>query len=190
MIDRIVVSRWILICALGVAGCDGVGDATRMADKSAEISANAVAEQARAALLERDLAFGDAVAERGLAEAYRLFLAEDAVQLPDGDWPLRGRDAIYGQILDATQDSNFALSWKPGAAEVSVAGDLGYTWGTYWLELIDEEGTPMVVEGNYVNVWRKSADDIWEVVVDISNQIGADYAEADGDEAVSDPDIE
>jgi len=196
MIDRIVVSRWILICALGVASCDGVGDGARMSAKPAESPVDTGAEQARTGLLARDLAFGNTVAERGLAEAYRLFLAEDAVQLPDGDWPLRGRDAIYEQILAATQgseDSNFALSWKPEAAEVSAAGDLGYTWGTYWLELVDEDGDPAVVEGNYVNVWRKSAGGVWEVIVDISNQIAVDYGATainDSNAPVANPDIE
>jgi ketosteroid isomerase-like protein len=126
-------------------------------------------------LLERDLEFANTVAQSGLAEAYRLFLADDAVQLPDGDWPVRGRNTIYRQIQEATEDSEFLLSWKPEVAEVSVSGDLGYTWGTYWLEVPDEEGEPLVIEGNYLNVWRKSADNVWEVVVDISNQIATDY---------------
>jgi ketosteroid isomerase-like protein len=171
MTYRRVVSPLILILLLGLAGCDSVEDAASTADKPADRAG----ERARTSLLERDLEFANAVAERGLAEAYRLFLAEDAVQLPDGDWPVRGRKTIYQQIQDATQDSDFLLSWKPVAAEVSVSGDLGYTWGTYWLESLDETDEPLVIEGNYLNVWRKSADDVWEVVVDISNQIATDY---------------
>ncbi|TDJ43059.1 MAG: DUF4440 domain-containing protein [Gammaproteobacteria bacterium] len=171
MTDRIVVFPLYLIILLGLAGCDGYGDAA----KKAGISVAGGGEQARTSLLERDLEFANTVAQSGLAEAYRLYLAEDAVQLPDGDWPLQGRNTIYQQIRNATQDSDFSLSWKPAAAEVSVSGDLGYTWGTYWLETVDETGELLVLEGNYLNVWRKSADDVWEVVVDISNQITTDY---------------
>jgi ketosteroid isomerase-like protein len=171
MNDRIVVFSLYLIILLGLAGCDGSSEIA----KKAGISVDGTLEQARTSLLERDLDFANTVAQSGLAEAYRLYLAEDAVQLPDGDWPVRGRKTIYQQIQDATQDSDFLLSWKPVAAEVSVSGDLGYTWGTYWLETLDETGEPLVIEGNYLNVWRKSADDVWEVVVDISNQITTDY---------------
>jgi ketosteroid isomerase-like protein len=175
MIERNIIFPLALVCALGLSGCDGLSDAAKTSAGSAAHSQGAGAEQARTSLLERDLAFGNAVAEFGLAEAYRLFLAEDAVQLPDGDRPLQGRTAIYEQIIDATRDSDFLLSWRPEVAEVSLSGDLGYTWGTYWLELLDEEGNPVVLDGNYVNVWRKSATGVWEVIVDISNQIATDY---------------
>jgi ketosteroid isomerase-like protein len=171
MTDRIVVFPLYLVILLGLAGCDGYSDAA----KKAGISVDGGGEQARTSLLERELEFANTVAQSGLAEAYRLFLADDAVQLPDGDWPVRGRNTIYRQIQEATEDSEFLLSWKPEVAEVSVSGDLGYTWGTYWLEVPDEEGEPLVIEGNYLNVWRKSADNVWEVVVDISNQIATDY---------------
>jgi len=165
----------LLTFALCIGGCDGSGGTAKQAKNAADNSAGIVDDQARVSLLERDLAFGNAVAEFGLAEAYSLFLADDAVQLPDGDWPLRGRQIIYEQIKEATGDSDFLLSWKPEVAEVSVSGDLGYTWGTYWLELLDEDDNPLLIEGNYVNVWRKSSDDVWEVIVDISNQIATDY---------------
>jgi ketosteroid isomerase-like protein len=187
MNNRIFVPL-ILLLVVGVTGCDGIDEAV-----TAGNSTNKVAEQARNGLLERDLEFGNAVADYGLAEAYRQFLAEDAVQLPDGDWPVQGRNTIYQQIKDVTKDSDFLLSWKPEVAEVSVSGDLGYTWGTYWLELTDETGEALIIEGNYLNVWRKSADNVWEVVVDISNQISTDYVataivEPDAQDVV--PDIE
>ena len=175
MIERKVLFPLILVSALGLAACDGSSEATKMSTGSPLLATDVKTEMARSALLERDLEFGNAVAELGLAEAYRLFLAKDAVQLPDGDRPVQGRNIIYEQIKEATRDSDFSLSWTPEVAEVSISGDLGYTWGAYWLELIDEEGNPVVLEGNYVNVWRKSADDVWEVIVDISNQIAADY---------------
>ena len=171
MTFRHVASPLILILLLGLAGCDSIEDAANTADQSADRTG----ELARTSLLGRDLEFGNAVEEKGLAEAYRLFLAEDAVQLPDGDWPVRGRNTIYQQIREATTDSDFALSWKPEVAEVSASGDLGYTWGIFTLEMPDEEDNLQVIEGNYLNVWRKSAEGVWEVVVDISNQIATDY---------------
>ena len=175
MIERNVLFPLILVSALGLAGCDGPSEAAKMSTGSPRLATDLETEQARSSLLERDLEFGSAVAELGLAEAYRIFLAKDAVQLPDGDRPVQGRDIIYEQIKEATRDSDFSLSWRPEVAEVSISGDLGYTWGTYWLELIDEAGNPVELEGNYVNVWRRSADDVWEVIVDISNQITVDY---------------
>ena len=193
MSKRILDASLLLTFALCIGGCDGSGGTVKQAKNAADNSAGIVDDQARVSLLERDLAFGNAVAEFGLAEAYSLFLADDAVQLPDGDWPLRGRKIIYEQIKEATGDSDFLLSWKPEVAEVSVSGDLGYTWGTYWLELLDEDDNPLLIEGNYVNVWRKSSDDVWEVIVDISNQIATDYiptAVIDLDDSAMGPELD
>ncbi|MDP6436106.1 MAG: DUF4440 domain-containing protein [Gammaproteobacteria bacterium] len=138
----------------------------------------------RASLIQADLDFGDTALQQGLAPAYLQFLADDAVQLPDGDLPIEGRDAIYENILLATEDGSFSLSWEPVAAEVSASGDLGYTWGGYRFEAQDESGQPVSYEGKYANFWRKSAKGRWQIVLDISNQNQVAY------EFYGDPDFD
>ncbi len=152
-----------------VAACDGQVSGGTAKPRTIDLDAE------RASLIQADLDFGDTAGEQGLAPAYLQFLAIDAVQLPDGDLPIEGRDAIYENILLATKNDNFSLSWEPVAAEVSNSGDSGYTWGGYRLETQDETGQPLSYGGKYANFWRKSAEGRWEIVLDISNQNQVDY---------------
>jgi ketosteroid isomerase-like protein len=85
--------------------------------------------------------------------------------------PIEGRDNIYANFADfADQNANASLSWELEGADVAASGDLGYTWGTYFYIGPDEVGEEDLIEGNYVNIWRKSAAGNWEVIVDIENR--------------------
>ena len=50
-------------------------------------------------LLETDRAFAEAAFTDGAPAAFRQYLAEDALELPDGDLPLAGREQIYAAML-------------------------------------------------------------------------------------------
>ncbi len=131
-------------------------------------------EQERESLLQQDLRFADVAYEEGVAEAYRRFMAEDAIQLPDGGLAIGGRDAIYADMLAITDGVEFSLTWEPLEVEVAASGDLGYTWGIYYYESLDEIGAPFVAEGKYVYLWRKN-EGRWELILDITNQTEPDY---------------
>jgi ketosteroid isomerase-like protein len=126
-------------------------------------------EQERENLLQQDLRFAEAAYTEGVAEAYRRFMAKDAIQLPDGGLAIGGRDEIYADMLAITDGVDFSLTWEPLEVEVAASGDLGFTWGIYYYESLDELGAPFVAEGKYVYLWRKNADR-WELILDISNQ--------------------
>jgi ketosteroid isomerase-like protein len=122
------------------------------------------------ALLERDAEFAAMALGQGVAVAYQEFLADDAVQLPDGGFPIGGREAIYENILASIDDDQVNLTWEALDGAVSASGDIGYTWGNYYFETMDEQSQWFGTEGKYVNIWRKSAAGVWKVVLDISNQ--------------------
>lgn len=132
------------------------------------------AGDAREQLLEADYAFSALALEAGIEAAYGAYLADDAVQLPDGGLPLSGKDSIMANLIASAADTEFALSWEPVAAVVSAGGDLGYTWGNYFLESVDEDGRIFTAEGKYANVWRRNPGG-WKVILDISNQNEAPY---------------
>ena len=115
-------------------------------------------------LLQVDKDFAKASEAKGAAEAFALFLAEDAMQLPGGAHPLFGRKAIVENM-----GSGYLLKWEPKKAEVAKSGELGWTWGTYELHTKDADGKPTVRYGKYVNVWRKQKDGRWKVIVDLGN---------------------
>ena len=64
--------------------------------------------------------------------------------------------------------------------EVAGSGEIGFTWGIYYLEAIDELGAPFVAEGKYVFLWRKN-EDRWEVILDITNQTEPYYENLETD---------
>lgn len=133
-------------------------------------------EQARESLLLQDMRFSQVAYEEGIVEAYRRFMAEDAIQLPDGGQAIGGRDAIYEEMNALTEGMDFAISWEPLEVEVAASGELGYTWGIYYYEALDELGAPYVAEGKYVYLWRNNAGR-WELILDMTNQTEPVYEE-------------
>lgn len=144
----------------------------------------------RSELLAADRAFAALAVEAGIEAAYEAYLAPDAVQLPDGGQPRAGKPAIMRNVAEAAAANSFTLSWEPEDARVGSGGDLGYTWGRYYLEGEDDAGRLFDAEGKYANVWQRDAKGEWRVVLDISNQnemlLGAEF-ELDGylDETVA-----
>ena len=116
------------------------------------------------ALLNTDVEFAKASVAKGAAEAFALYLADDAMQMPAGGNPVVGKKAVL-----AGMGSGYVLSWEPKKAEVAKSGELGWTWGTYELHTKDAEGKLVVRYGKYVNVWRKQKDGTWKVILDMGN---------------------
>lgn len=119
-------------------------------------------------LLQTDRDFAAASSQYGPAEAFRMYLHENATMFSAGSHPTQGRESIYQRMRST--DGNYELSWTPRAGEVSNSGDMGWTWGEYTVTGFDPEGEQEISYGKYVNVWRKSATGDWKVIVDIGNE--------------------
>ena len=102
----------------------------------------------------------------GVANAFREFAAPEALQLPMGEAPIHGREAIFRAMSDFLPGE---LHWRPVGADLARSGDLGYTWGTYEFRPRDAEGQTATRHGKYVTVWTKQPDGSWKFVVDIGN---------------------
>jgi ketosteroid isomerase-like protein len=122
------------------------------------------AEQQR--LLATDREFAQASIGHGSAEAFRLYLAEDALMLPAGGTPITGRESIYERMSSGPTS---LLTWEPQRAEVARSGELGWTWGTYEVRPAGNLNADPVAYGKYVNVWRTQSDGSWKVIVDAGN---------------------
>jgi ketosteroid isomerase-like protein len=109
-------------------------------------------------VVEAERAFSRLSVERGTKAAFLANLAADAVVFTPGPTAAR---AYY----DSEPDVGSRLSWKPGYAEISRAGDLGFTTGLYTSTRADGE----MRFGHYASVWRKQADGRWKVVADGGN---------------------
>jgi ketosteroid isomerase-like protein len=139
-----------------------------LAEISAGVGAPAAGpEAARAELLETDARFSKMSVSRGVPAAFLAFMDDDAVILPPGLAPIRGRDAIAAYYEKTPPGT--VLEWKPLATDVSSGEDLGYTYGTYELRGTDTQGKPVTRSGKYVSVWRKQPDDSWKWTLDMGN---------------------
>jgi ketosteroid isomerase-like protein len=58
------------------------------------------------------------------------------------------------------------LGWEPAVADVSDAGDLGYTTGPWWYSA-EGAGVEPNVFGEYVSVWKRSPEGPWRVAIDV-----------------------
>lgn len=123
------------------------------------------ADEQRAQLLEADRAFARATAERGV-EGFQSFLAEDAGTLRPDQPILRGREAHAELWRDLLEDPLRRIAWEPELAEVSAAGDMGFTVGRYEITEETATGERVVATGHYVTIWRKQRDGSWKVVFD------------------------
>lgn len=108
-------------------------------------------------LVEAERDFSKTSEKKGIREAFLAFLATDALLFRPN--AVNGRQYINDQPEDLGQ-----LTWTPLFAEVSAAGDLGYTTGPYEYR---PAASDQVGHGHYVSVWRKQPHGKWRVVMDV-----------------------
>ncbi len=78
----------------------------------------------------------------------------------EGNLPYIGKQAA----LEALSKTKGQIVWQPIGGDVSRAGDLGYTHGTY--ELTDDKNS--IERGSYVRIWQKQGG-VWRIVMDVIN---------------------
>jgi ketosteroid isomerase-like protein len=111
--------------------------------------------------------FMKAAAEEGSA-GYMSYYADDAVEVPNGGPLIQGKVNI-AKGMGFLDDKNNSLTWVPVGADISAAGDLGYTYGTFEFRSKDKDGKVVVDHGKYTSIWKKQKDHSWKVVLDMGN---------------------
>jgi ketosteroid isomerase-like protein len=114
-------------------------------------------EPAFNSLVAAERAFARSAAELGTRDAFLANLADDAILF-------RPR-ATNGKQFLATQPATAGLlAWEPVFADVSHAGDLGFTTGP-WTYSPDPAADP-AAHGQYFTVWKLQPDGAWKVAID------------------------
>jgi ketosteroid isomerase-like protein len=111
------------------------------------------------AVVAAERAFARAAAEKGFKASFLEYLADDALMMMPTPRP--AKESLRGQ-----PESPMSLSWYPVHADVSRAGDLGYTTGPFERRAAGPDD-PNVGHGFYVSVWRKQPDGSFRVVFDL-----------------------
>lgn len=117
-----------------------------------------VRKQNRQALVQMERDFAKAAATKGTRDAFLEFLAEDGILFQPG--PVNGR-----KFWTERQPRKGLLSWEPIFADVSRAGDLGYTTGPWEFRPNRADDQP-VAFGQYFTIWKKQNDGSWKFVLD------------------------
>jgi ketosteroid isomerase-like protein len=120
----------------------------------------------RAALMtmvEAERAFAATSVQKGLRASFLQYFAPNCIGFyPEpANAPQRLRSRPAPAVLPAT-----VLNWYPVYADISQAGDMGYTTGP--ATFTDNRKQPATTSYNYYfSVWKKQKDGSWKVVMDI-----------------------
>ncbi|MCA1633815.1 MAG: nuclear transport factor 2 family protein [Acidobacteria bacterium] len=112
------------------------------------------------ALVETERAFSRASTEKGMKGAFLSFAADDGL--------LFRRTAVNAKELwrQTTPAPTGLLTWQPAYADISRAGDLGYTTGP-WEFRAKPTDRDAAGHGHFVTVWRRQADGTFKFALDI-----------------------
>jgi ketosteroid isomerase-like protein len=121
----------------------------------------------RTTLLNADRSWNDASLRKGYYRSRMDFVADDGIELNEGDMPLPGKQAITDYALNhSADDSTQKLQWVALKAEVSSSGELDYTYGSYSVQTKTKDGKDTTNYGAYLTVWKRQPDGLWKFLVD------------------------
>ena len=119
----------------------------------------------RSDLLKADMAFSAMSEEKGRNAAFIAYAADDATLLRPYSMPVTGKDSII-RMLANHPDTARKLTWIPISSDVAHSGEIGFTYGTYSLQIKDGPKE----EGTYCTVWHKDTAKNWKFILDTGNE--------------------
>ena len=121
-----------------------------------------IKEQWKQEIRETEASFATMLNEKGLHEAFVAYASEDATIMRENKLII-GKKAIDEHYKNVNTKT---LTWSPDFVDVSLAGDLGYTYGTYHYTYKDSLGVDQVDSGIFHTVWKRQVDGSWKYVWD------------------------
>lgn len=97
------------------------------------------------------------------------YWADDAVVMPPGQPPIKGKNAIREMIEGTSKIPGFKISWEPLSVTVSKSGDMAYMIEQNQITVHDSLGNAVTEFNKNVTIWRKEADGTWKNIVDMWN---------------------
>jgi uncharacterized protein (TIGR02246 family) len=98
-------------------------------------------------------------------------VTEDAIFLPPGYPPIRGRQAVQAMFESFFKQFS-SVEQTVSVEEVEIAGDWAYTWGTENLTVVPlAGGTPLHMQGKGMSILRRQPDGSWKFARGINNSL-------------------
>jgi ketosteroid isomerase-like protein len=122
-------------------------------------------DEERSELLAFDRELANSVSEKGSAQAYLRYLADDARLYRAKTSPVVGKREIFAILSQSAGRPTL----RPDKAGISNAADLGYTYGTS-RSMVPGSGDAAGIASNYLHVWRRKGNR-WTLVLDVESPI-------------------
>lgn len=119
-------------------------------------------------LMQLDIEFCEAVSKAG-AEAWGKHFMQDGIMVTKSGDNIIGEPAVYSAMKPFFQQKGSSLTWSPENGGISDAGDLGYTYGKYIRQVRNEDGEKVISTGRYLTIWRKQANNTYQIELDMGN---------------------
>lgn len=113
-------------------------------------------------LVEAERGFARASIDKGMQAAFIENLADDSILF-------RPRPVAGKKWMEERKPTSGVLTWQPIFADVSSAGEMGYTTGPWEYRAKSLADAP-IAHGQFVSVWKKQANGTWKVAVDIGTE--------------------
>jgi ketosteroid isomerase-like protein len=135
-----------------------------MTKKTTNAKVNVEAE--RGNLLNAEHVFLKSAQTGGMVKAFAKHLSPYARLHRNGVQPILGQEEIVKFLVKTP----VAPTWEPMFADVAQSGDLGYTYGSYELKATSNANAT-AEKGFYARVWKRGANDQWQVVLDTTSPL-------------------
>ena len=122
-------------------------------------------------LMSVDRSFSEFSEKKGMKAAFIEYLDSNGVLLRPNNLPIIGANAI--DYLIQQDDAGYTMTWNPVHADVSVSGDLGFTYGEYAIQLYagaERIKADTVIYGTYASSWKKQQDNKWKLLMHTTNE--------------------
>jgi len=117
------------------------------------------------AMISTERSFASQALQVGNKQAFLRFMADSAIMYNQGQ-------LTYAMpIWQQRPEWNDKLHWGPAFADISQAGDIGFTTGPWYLESANKRAG----EGSFITIWKRQPDGHYKFLFDL----GIDYAKAD-----------
>lgn len=143
--------QWLFVIIIFISGCNIKTEENRLGLLRNEV-------------LKVEKNFAELVKTEGVAKAFLSYAADSAVLSKDNNL-IKGKDAIRSYFESQTMQ-DVKLEWTPDFVDVSLTGDMAYTYGHYKFSAVDSEGNNVLSEGVFHTVWKRQKDGSWKYVWD------------------------
>ena len=119
----------------------------------------------KAEMIAAEISFSKFSELKGTRKALMEYIDSEGVLLRPNIMPLVSADAI--DFISQANDTAYTMIWQPKGGNIAESGELGYTYGIY---SITPKHKDSIMQGTYVNIWKKQVDGTWKLLLDSGNE--------------------